>query len=185
MNIGDTKTMLELRAKIKGKKPNFLRQDFQIKKLKKTWRKAKGIHSKMRRKMAGHILMPNPGFGSPRIVKGMNSDGLREIIVYNAKDLENVKDGYCAVISRNVGMRKRIMIASKAKGLGMKIANISEIDGFLSNAENEMKKRREKKKGRSEKKPAARDVEKKEAEEKKQTKENEKEMKKKVLEKKA
>ena len=110
--------MLKLRKKIKKKKPIFIRQDFQVKKLKKKWIKAKGIHSKMRRKMAGHILMPNPGFGSPRAVRGLNKDGLLDVIVSNVNDLAKVKSGCCAVISRGVGMKKRIEIASRCRNKG-------------------------------------------------------------------
>ena len=47
--MAETKKLLELRKKIKGKKPNFIRQDaHKHKRLARKWRKPKGIQSKMR-----------------------------------------------------------------------------------------------------------------------------------------
>jgi|SRR3989344_1992785 len=180
--------MLDLRRRLKKKKPHFLRQDFQIKKLKTKWIKAKGIHSKMRRKMAGHIAMPHPGFGSPRIARGLNAQGLKEIIVLNSNDLDKVGTGCCAIIGGNVGLRKRVEIARKASEMKIKLGNIS--DDFIKNVEEMIKKRNEEKKVKKEKKISS----KKETEDKSKAKENEdriekekkeeeKEIKKKVLEK--
>ncbi|MBS3108601.1 50S ribosomal protein L32e [Candidatus Woesearchaeota archaeon] len=177
----DFKKMLELRSIIKKKKPVFLRQDFQIKKLKKKWIRAKGIHSKIRQSMAGHISMPNPGFGSPKIVRGLNHNGLREVLVHNVNDLLNVKEGCCAVIGKTVGMKKRLDIAKKAVELKINISNVENPNEFVKNAEDSIKKKKENtKKGKPDKKIAE-----KKTEEKKQTKEEEKELKKKVLEMKA
>lgn len=180
--------MLDLRKRLKKKKPHFLRQDFQIKKLKTKWIKAKGIHSKMRRKMAGHIAMPHPGFGSPRLARGLNAQGLKEIIVLNLNDLEKVSVGCCAVIGGNVGLKKKFEIARKAGEMKIKVSNIS--NDFIKNVEDMIKKKNEEKKARKEKKILS----KKEIEDKRKAKENEdkiekgkqeeeKEMKKKVLEK--
>ena len=147
-NIASDKAsrMLELRRIIKKKKPVFLRQDFQIKKLQTKWRKAKGIHSKMRRKMAGHILMPNPCFGSPKAVRGLNANGRRDILVNNVNDIANVKNGCCAVIASGVGLRKKLDIAKKAAASGIAVSNLTDVNAFIKNTEEMMKKKKDGKK---------------------------------------
>ena len=44
----ELKEELELRKKIKSKKPDFIRQDFHKKRLKKKWKRPRGLHSKVR-----------------------------------------------------------------------------------------------------------------------------------------
>ena len=49
--MNDIQRLLELRKRIKRKKPEFIRQDAHKKKsLESKWRKPKGLHSKMREK---------------------------------------------------------------------------------------------------------------------------------------
>lgn len=183
MNNKNVNDMLELRARLKRKMPHFIRQDFQIKKLKTKWIKAKGIHSKMRRKMAGHIAMPHPGFGSPKIVRGLNSEGLKEIMVNNVDELARVTQGYCAVISKTVGLKKKIGIIKKAVEMKIKISNVKDAELFIKSSDDALKKRKEEKKSRKENKSKQKEHAKKDAEQKKISKEEEKELKKKILEK--
>ena len=66
---------LEIRQKIKSRKPNYLRQDaHKLKKLAKKWRKHRGMHSKMRLKLRSYRKKPEIGYVSPKNVKHLNKD---------------------------------------------------------------------------------------------------------------
>ena len=94
-------TLLELRNKIKDRKPNFIRQDYQRRKRlgrKLKWRKPKGIHSKIRHHFKGRRKMPSPGYKSPRSVKGMHSSGLKIINIFSIDDITKIKKGSEGII---------------------------------------------------------------------------------------
>ncbi|NIO20435.1 MAG: 50S ribosomal protein L32e [Candidatus Aenigmarchaeota archaeon] len=117
--------LLEVRKKIKKKKPEFKRQEwFRKKSLGKKWRKPRGIHSKLRRQEKAKGALPRPGYGSPSGVRGLNREGYREVIVRNAKDLENVNPKEdVAVISKTVGRKKKLEILEMAKKRNIKVGN--------------------------------------------------------------
>ncbi len=119
--------LLELRKKLKSRKPDFLRQDWhKYKRFKNDpkWRKPRGLHSKMRRKFKGKPKMPDPGYGSPKAVRGLHPSGYEEVLVYNVKDVEKVdKERQAIRIASTVGTRKRMEIIKKAEELGIKILN--------------------------------------------------------------
>ncbi|MBN2042960.1 MAG: 50S ribosomal protein L32e [Candidatus Aenigmarchaeota archaeon] len=118
------KELLELRSKIKKKKPKFKRQEHKRKGLKDVYRRPRGIRSKIRMRLKGKSRLPSPGYGSPSEVKGLNRNGLREVIVFNRKDLEKVNpDSDIAVISGTVGMKKRIEILELAQKSNIKVQN--------------------------------------------------------------
>ena len=73
--------LLKLREEIKENKPDFIRQEYPARKnLKKTWRKPKGIHSKMRKKKLGKRKQPSVGYKSPRLVRGLRFCQKRDYI---------------------------------------------------------------------------------------------------------
>lgn len=85
----DLKKALECRKEIKKRKPVFLKQDAQKKaKLEKNWRQPTGRHSKMRLKKKGRRKQPSMGYSSPKIVRGLNPQGIREVHVHNLGDLK-------------------------------------------------------------------------------------------------
>ena len=117
--------MLELRKKAKKKKPKFKRQEwFKKKALGKKWRKPRGIHSKLRKQEKAKGKLPRPGYGSPKLVKGLSREGYREVLVRNVKDLEKIKPKEeIAVIMSGVGKRKRFEIIEFAGKNNIKIQN--------------------------------------------------------------
>ena len=73
----DFKTLLNIRKKIKSKKPFFFRQDAHKNlKLGDKWRKPKGLHSKMRLGFKGYRKSVSIGYGSPKITKNLHKSGL-------------------------------------------------------------------------------------------------------------
>jgi len=122
-------TLLELRNKIKEKKPEFIKQDYQRRKRlgrKLKWRKPKGIHSKIRHHFKGRRKMPSPGYKSPRKVRNLHSSGLMIINVASIDNLKEIKrENEGIFIAKNVGIKKRLEIFKKAKELNINVLNLN------------------------------------------------------------
>ena len=117
--------LLRLRRILKRKKPEFLRQNwFRFKKLGEKWRRPKGRHSKLRRRIKGRGFVPHPGYGSPKAVRGLHPSGLVEVRVFNSSQLEGLDPKIHAVkIASTIGRKKRIEIMKKAEELGLRVLN--------------------------------------------------------------
>ncbi|MEM5872279.1 MAG: 50S ribosomal protein L32e [Candidatus Aenigmatarchaeota archaeon] len=116
---------LKLRLKIKRKKPEFLRKRGGIyKRLGLKWRTPRGIHSQLRKHKREAGNLPNPGYGSPKEVKGLHPSGFEEVLVFNVKDLEKINPQKQAVrIASKVGKKKRLEIMKRAEELKLKVLN--------------------------------------------------------------
>ncbi|KAH8178690.1 ribosomal protein l32 domain-containing protein [Sarocladium implicatum] len=91
-----------------------------------SWRKPKGIDSRVRRRFRGTIAMPSIGYGSNKKTRHMMPSGHKAFLVSNVKDLELLlmhNRTYAAEIAHNVSSRKRIDIIGRAKQLGVKVTN--------------------------------------------------------------
>tara|TARA_Y100000310_G_scaffold331077_1_gene404004 strand:+ start:2556 stop:3161 length:606 start_codon:yes stop_codon:yes gene_type:complete len=153
------------------KKPKFVRQQSVKNKLKSTWRKPKGLHSKLRLRKGGKGKVPRVGYGSPKLSKNLIS-GFKIAIIHNFKDLGNIDPkSENVLISKSVGKKKKVELLKKIKDLGIKVLNIKNIDAFIKKVEEDLLKRKETKKKTEEKKKKA----KKEAEEKAEAKKKEEE----------
>jgi large subunit ribosomal protein L32e len=135
-------SLLEIRAMLKERKPNFIRQDYQRRKRignKLKWRKPKGVHSKIRHHFKGWRKSPSPGYKSPLDVKGVHSSGLKMIHIFSVNGLINIKkDTEGIIISKNVGLKNRLQILKRAKELNISVLNlnadehIKKIEEFIS-----------------------------------------------------
>ena len=125
----ELKSLLELRERIKEKKPDFIRQDYQRRKRlgrKLKWRKPKGIHSKIRHHFKGRRKMPSPGYKSPKKVRWLHTSGFKKIVIFSLQDIlkiNNENEGI--VISKKIGMKKKFEILKKAKELDIKVLNLN------------------------------------------------------------
>jgi large subunit ribosomal protein L32e len=121
---------LRKREKVKSKKPVFVRyESWRYKRLKKPWRRQKGLDNKARLKLKGWEVSPNVGFRGPRSARNLHPSGYREIIVHNLADLEGIDPKQYAVrIAHQVGTRKKMLILGKTDELGLRVLNpVSEI----------------------------------------------------------
>jgi len=111
------------------KSANFSRDgEGKKKKLKKTWRRPRGLHNKQRLQKKAKGPLPTPGYGSPVAVRGMHPSGFRDILVFNPGDLDTLDPDQDAIrIGGSVGDRKRALIQEKAVSAGLKILNPKEI----------------------------------------------------------
>ncbi|MFH1331972.1 MAG: eL32 family ribosomal protein [archaeon] len=166
------KELIELRRKLKKKKPKFLRQDaHKVKKLEKKWRAPRGRHSKMRFKLRSYRKQPSIGYSSPRKVRGLDSKGRKEIKVERVQDLEKVKQDEIIIIGATVGTKKKVEIFKKIIEKKLQVKNIRNIEEFIKQAEEKIKKKKEEVEKKETKKKKAKEEALKKAEEKKKEEE--------------
>ena len=125
--MADEKTKL-IRAR-NAQRGSFKRQGISRKKrLEDTWRRPRGLQSKQRKQKKCKGIHPQPGYGSPKAVRGMHPSGFEEVLVFNVADLSGIDTETQAIrISSTVGGKKRADIQAKADETEVKILNRKEI----------------------------------------------------------
>lgn len=174
--------MLIIKKKINKRRPKFVRQEGTSKRIlqKVGWRKPKGYHSKIRRKFKGRRKMPNAGYRSPLLVRGLNMQGLKPVLVKNVAEAAALVAKTDAAIIAKVGKKAKVEILKKLVEAKVKILNILNPEKFIADVEAEVKKRKDEKKAKEEKKKKSKEESlKKAAEKKKETEEKSEEEKKK------
>lgn len=116
---------LNERSEKNKSRPAFKRQNwFRYKRLGTSWRRAKGIHSKLRRGFKYRPSKVKIGFRGPKSVRGLHPSGFEEVLIQNVKDLEKLDvKKHAARIASAVGSRKREMIIEKANEMELRILN--------------------------------------------------------------
>jgi|TARA_Y100000310_G_scaffold167856_1_gene167798 large subunit ribosomal protein L32e len=154
-----SKELLDLKKKIKNKRPKFIRQDYGlVKRVKKNWRKPKGVHSKMRHKIKSKRKMVSSGYRVPAATRGL-VEGLKSVMVNNIGDLEGLdKEESGIIISSSTGSKKKVEIIKKATEMGIKILNLNG-DEFIKKIEEKTAIKKEKKEKIKESKKKAKEKE--------------------------
>jgi len=119
------KRALEIRKEKKEKEPDFVRQEsWRYKRIKESWRRPRGIDSKMRLEVKGWPKRVKVGYRGPKLARGLHPTGKKEVLIHNVKELEalNPKEEVARIAS-SVGKKKRMEILKKAKELGIKVLN--------------------------------------------------------------
>jgi len=126
--------LIRLRRRISSKRPRFRRQEsWRYVRIKESWRRPRGIDSKMRLKKKGWPPSPSVGYRGPRAVRGLHPSGYEEVLVYNVGDLATIDPETQAIrIAGTVGARKRALILAEAKKRGIKVLNprFEEVEEF-------------------------------------------------------
>ena len=190
------KRLMEIKSAMKKRRPSFKRQEFnkRIRLSRSSWRKPRGVDSKMREQRGGYRAIVKIGYRTPRKLRGRLSNGLIEVKVSTVKELNSMTKDQIAVISRNIGNRRRLELLKEALKSKILISNFRNIESKIkeieSNFESRKKRRQELKKAKvqrlkSSKKPLKSDKKKEEkkTEEKSETKDPEKEEKPKTIKK--
>lgn len=101
----------------------------RFKRVKDTWRRPRGTHSKQRLGRKGKPGFPTDGRGSPTETRGLHPSGYREVIVHRPADLDGVDPEEEAVrIASKVGGRKREAIEAAAADSDVKVLNPTEVE---------------------------------------------------------
>uniref|UniRef100_A0A061RH85 Large subunit ribosomal protein L32e n=2 Tax=Tetraselmis sp. GSL018 TaxID=582737 RepID=A0A061RH85_9CHLO len=97
--------------------------------VKESWRRPKGIDSRVRRKFRGcGVIMPNIGYGTNKKTRHLLPNGFYKFLVHNVADLEMLmmhNRNYCAEIAHNVSTLKRKAIVERAHQLNVRVINAS------------------------------------------------------------
>ncbi len=125
LGAASKESALRKRKRVKNKKPDFRRQEgWRYKRLKKGWRRARGIDSKMRKKVKGWPRSPEVGYCGPKETRGLHPSGYQEVLVRNVDDVGKVDPKTQAIrIGRQVGARKRVEISGIADELMIHVLN--------------------------------------------------------------
>ncbi|WCJ27331.1 60S ribosomal protein L32 [Euphorbia peplus] len=94
--------------------------------VKESWRRPKGIDSRVRRKFKGVTLMPNIGYGTDKKTRHYLPNGFKKFVVHNVQELELLmmhNRTYCAEIAHDVSTRKRKDIVERAAQLDVVLTN--------------------------------------------------------------
>ncbi|MEM0475286.1 MAG: 50S ribosomal protein L32e [Candidatus Norongarragalinales archaeon] len=116
--------MREMKKITKKKHPKFERQNIHLKKrvARTGWRKPRGVDNKQRIYRFGFGASPNIGYRNARATRGLHPCGLREVRVFNVRDLEKLDSLKHAVrIAAGVSRRKREAIRTRAAQLDLKV----------------------------------------------------------------
>ncbi|VAI86358.1 unnamed protein product [Triticum turgidum subsp. durum] len=93
---------------------------------RQSWRRPKGIDSRVRRKFKGCTLMPNIGYGSDKKTRHYLPNKFKKFVVHNVSELELLmmhNRTYCAEIAHNVSTKKRKDIVERAAQLDIVVTN--------------------------------------------------------------
>jgi len=130
--------LMELRKNKKKKNPKFRRvESWRYKRVKDSWRKARGIDSQTRKKTKSGVKSPSVGYRSPKKVRGLHPSGYEEVRVTSINDLKGLSNKRHAIkISGRLGTRKRIPLVEYAQNRGFRILNMGisqqELESFES-----------------------------------------------------
>ena len=124
-----TEKALQLRERVKKKKPDFVRpESWRYKRLSESWRRPRGLDNKMRRKIKGWPPTVNVGYRGPKATRGLHPSGYKEVLVYNTDDLKKIDPKtQAARIAHTVGKRKRARILAEARKKKITILNLREV----------------------------------------------------------
>merc|ERR1711908_233468 len=91
-----------------------------------SWRRPKGIDSRVRRKFKGKVLMPNIGYGSNKKTRHVLPSGFKKFLINNVADLELLlmyNRTYAAEVAHSVSRKTCAPILERAKVLDVKVTN--------------------------------------------------------------
>merc|ERR1719181_1249528 len=104
-------------------------QSDRFKRVKKNWRKPRGIDSRVRRRFRDAVTMPNIGYGTRKNDRyKMRKTGKYCLVVRNEKDIEcllNHNNSYDIYMQHSLSVNTRKILIEKAKILGLKVINES------------------------------------------------------------
>ncbi|KAL0218648.1 hypothetical protein P9112_004301 [Eukaryota sp. TZLM1-RC] len=112
---------------VKKKTNKFVRfQSDRFHRVKPSWRKPRGIDSRIRRRFKGVTVMPSIGFGSNKKTRFMHKDGFFRVVIQNMADLEALTMNnrrFAATIAHGVSKKNRKELVARAKALNINVTN--------------------------------------------------------------
>ena len=150
------KELMNIKSAMKKRRPSFKRQEFnkRIRLSRSSWRKPRGVDSKMREQRGGKRAIVKIGYGTPRKLRGRLANGMVEVQVSTVKELTSLAKDQIAVIPRTLGNRRRLELLKEASKSKISISNFKNIDAKIKEIETAFdarkKRRQELKKAKAE-----------------------------------
>ncbi len=121
-------SVLEVRkkliARLKKRKPYFKRYHWFKYSLPDSWRKPRGLHSKMREDEKNKPATVRPGYRTAKIIRYLHPSGYEEVYVRTLNELQKVDSKtQAARLASSLSEKKRKAIVEKAKQIGVKVLN--------------------------------------------------------------
>ncbi|MHA1688582.1 MAG: 50S ribosomal protein L32e [Promethearchaeota archaeon] len=118
--------LLRVRKVMKKKKPKFRRvESWRYKRVKPSWRKARGIDSKTRKKLKSGVKSPTVGYRAPKKIRGLHPSGYEEVNIMNIDEVKNLDNRKHVIrISAKLGNRKRMVLIEQLQKMNFKILNV-------------------------------------------------------------
>ena len=94
--------------------------------LKESWRRPRGIDSRVRRQFRGAVRLVKIGYKNNKKTRHQTKEGFKKLLIRNLEDVELLlmnNRSFCGEIAHTVGARKRIAICNRARELNVKITN--------------------------------------------------------------
>ncbi|MGA3020382.1 MAG: eL32 family ribosomal protein [Candidatus Micrarchaeales archaeon] len=115
--------MLNRKSHPKFRVPNYRAKS--RKGVKERWRAQRGIDNKKRVAKSGYGASPCIGYKNPPNIRFTRSDGTREILVHNEREMFNMpKDEmYIAIFAHDLSVKKRALLQKIADANRIKVAN--------------------------------------------------------------
>lgn len=106
-------------------RPKFVRQEsWRYKRVKPSWRIARGKSSRVRRSKEGWPPLVKIGYARPASLRGRHPSGMREVMIHRPQDLEPIDPKiFVARIAHTVGENKRLLILVEAERRGIHVLN--------------------------------------------------------------
>merc|ERR1712039_126743 len=135
-------TPLRRMKKVHKKTKKFIRCEYKDYpgKLKATWRKPRGQDNTCRRRLRGANLLVKVGYGSNKKTRHVLPNGLKKVLVRNARDLELLMMSnrvYCGELAKNLSGELRKKLVQRAKELNVVLTNASGKVAQEEKAQNE------------------------------------------------
>ena len=112
---------------VKKRTKKFMKHQSELfKRVDPSWRKPRGIDSRVRRKFKGSIPHPSVGYGSDKITRNIHPHGFKSVVVSNVAELEMLmmhNRTYAATVSKSVSSRVRREIIERAEQLAIRVSN--------------------------------------------------------------
>jgi large subunit ribosomal protein L32e len=120
-------TPLVKKTIVKKRTKKFMKHQSELfKRNKPSWRKPRGIDSRVRRRFKGAIPMPSIGYGSDKTTRNVHPHGFKAVLVNNVSELEMLmmhNRTYAATVAKSVSSRVRREIVERAEQLAIRVSN--------------------------------------------------------------
>ena len=133
---------LNLRNTMNKRRPAFIRQEKgQRKEVKSSWRKSRGLHSKMKLGVHGKPASPNKGYRGPKDARGLSNTGEQIVLIHTENELASMTKGKVAILA-HTGMKQRAILVKLAHDKKIKLLNVKNPVAYLEQVQQKMNERK-------------------------------------------